>query len=228
MNTAFTSQRDQHLHETNPPIIGANPHLEAATPSLATPAKAILNNPPPTIPQLEVQAKVVPANNTTIPATIPLPKPNRRTANRKSSSVGPMKKIHWTRRRKVSPPASPIAKPAAPIAKATPSKLPRLMQGPGSVLSYHTATDKIYPEYERQGGEDTWFVNTFIAGLSAEKDKKALIAVLMELHVSVRMKDGGVEIRCWWDDVEEGMVKAGLIPEKETDDNGPSAKKRKN
>ena len=222
--TAFTLQRDQHFHEINSPMIGVDPHLEtaASTSKLATSLNAILGNASKTTLQPEAQAKVVSATDAELPAPTPLPKPNRRAANRKSSTTH--SKTYQTRRNK----AANVAPPAPPIAKPTPSKLPRLMQGPGSVLSYYIATDKKYPEYDRQGGEGVWFVNTFIAGLSAEADKKALIAVLKNLHPSMTIKGRMVEIRCWWEDVEDGLVKAGLIPEQEKDDIGPSAKRRKN
>jgi hypothetical protein len=222
--------RGQYPDKANHPVNGVAPQSKAAPASKpATSANAMpvnaLKTPRPAAPTKDTapQAKATPMNNATSPVN-PTPtnthKPARRPANRKPSASAPPK-THTTRSKKganVSP----------PVAKSASSKPSRLMQGPGSVSSYYTATEKAHsklPNMNSQG--EIEFVSAFIAGLSSEKHKNALIAEMEQLHPFRTKKDGKIQLLCQWEDVEEGLVNAGLIPEKGKEVDGPSTKKRK-
>jgi len=71
------------------------------------------------------------------------------------------------------------------------------------------------------------FVSAFIAGISSEKHKHALLAEMEQLHPFRTKKDGKIQLLCQWEDVEEGLVNAGLIPEKGKEVGGLSTKKRR-
>lgn len=102
------------------------------------------------------------------------------------------------------------------------------MQGPGSLSSYYTSTGKTHSELKLSGNspDETEFVNAFIAGVSSEKQKSALIAQLKQDHTFRTKKGGKDHIMCQWEDIEEGLVKAGLLPAPEKADGGPSKKRR--
>lgn len=177
------------------------------------------------LPTKEV-VQPIPAINTASPAHLTsqsTKKAARKPAHRKSSkaaAAAPKLRVPGTRGRKTPP------KPTAP-SNTAPSKFRYLEQGPGGILNYYNEACKIHSglgDLNSQGEID--FVDAFIAGISSPIERDDLSSQLEQLHPSRTKKDGNIQLMCRWENVEEAMVFAGFMPDKEHEEDR-SSKKRK-
>jgi hypothetical protein len=55
------------------------------------------------------------------------------------------------------------------------------------------------------------FISAFIKGITDSKISNKLITELQQLHPSRIRKDGWVEVLCDWEDIPEGLRRAGML-----------------
>jgi len=54
------------------------------------------------------------------------------------------------------------------------------------------------------------FITAFIYGLATKKNTEKVIQAMQAIHPSKNRLEGGVEIRCEWEDIPTGFKRAGL------------------
>lgn len=109
-----------------------------------------------------------------------------------------------------TPVEPPLARPAAP-------KLPRLSQGTGHIKTYYNNANDVFKTLNMSDPKmEIDFISAFIKGIADSKIGNKLLTELQQLHPSRSRKDGRIEVLCDWDDVPEGLRRAGLLsPSKE-------------
>jgi len=109
-----------------------------------------------------------------------------------------------------TPVEPPLARPAAP-------KLPRLSQGTGHIKTYYNNANDVFKTLNMSDPQtEIDFISAFIKGIADSKIGNKLLTELQQRHPSRSRKDGRIEVLCEWDDVPEGLRKAGLLsPSKE-------------
>ena len=97
-------------------------------------------------------------------------------------------------------------------------KVPRLAQGTNHIKTYYNNANEVFKGLDVNDAQlEVDFVSAFISGITDPKIKSRLISELQQLHPSRNRKDGRIEVLCEWDDIPEGLRKAGLLsPAKET------------
>ena len=114
---------------------------------------------------------------------------------------------------------SPTGTPAErPLARPEASKIPRLAQGTKHIKNYYNNANEVFKGLDLNGAQlDVDFVSAFISGIADSKISSRLISELQRAHPSRNKKDGRIEVLCDWDDIPEGLRKAGLLsPVKES------------
>jgi hypothetical protein len=106
----------------------------------------------------------------------------------------------------------------SPPARHEASSIPRLSQGTNHVKTYYNNANEVFKRLNMNEAQlEVDFVSAFISGITDGKIKNMLIAELQKLHPSRNRKDGRIEVLCDWDDIPEGLRKAGLLsPAKES------------
>jgi hypothetical protein len=106
----------------------------------------------------------------------------------------------------------------SPPARHEASSIPRLSQGTNHVKTYYNNANEVFKGLNMNEAQlEVDFVSAFISGITDGKIKNMLIAELQKLHPSRNRKDGRIEVLCDWDDIPEGLRKAGLLsPAKES------------
>jgi hypothetical protein len=113
---------------------------------------------------------------------------------------------------------SPTETPTVPpLARLEASKIPRLAQGTNHIKNYYNNANEVFKELNLTGAQlEVDFVSAFISGITDSKTSSRLISELQRAHPSRNRKDGRIEVLCDWDDISEGLRKAGLLsPAKE-------------
>jgi hypothetical protein len=120
-----------------------------------------------------------------------------------------------------TPTETPV-KPLLPIPAAP--KLPRLSQGTNHIKTYYNNANDVFKTLDMNDPQmEIDFISSFIKGIADPKTGNKLLTELQQLHPSRSRKDGSIEVLCDWDDVPEGLRRAGLLsPSKE-----PSRRKPK-
>jgi len=109
-----------------------------------------------------------------------------------------------------TPVETPLARTAAP-------NLPRLSQGTGHIKTYYNNANDVFKTLNMSDPQmEIDFISAFIKGMADSKIGNKLLTELQQLHPSRSRKDGRIEVLCDWDDVPEGLRRAGLLsPSKE-------------
>lgn len=105
----------------------------------------------------------------------------------------------------------------SPQARPDALSIPRLSQGMSHIKNYYNNANEAFKQLNvNEAQMEVDFVSAFISGITDSKIKNRLIAELQQLHPSRNRKDGRIEVLCDWDDIPEGLRKAGLLsPAKE-------------
>jgi hypothetical protein len=99
-----------------------------------------------------------------------------------------------------------------PLARPEASKIPRLVQGTNHIKTYYHTANEVFKGLNMNDGQtEVDFVAAFISGITDSKIGNRLVIELQRLHPCRNRKDGRVEVLCDWDDVTEGLRKAGLL-----------------
>lgn len=103
------------------------------------------------------------------------------------------------------------------LARSEASRIPRLVQGKDDIKTYYNAANEIFKRLNINHAEMEFaFVSAFISGMTETKMSNKVTTELQQLHPSRNRKDGRIEVLCDWDDVREGLRKAGVCsPAKE-------------
>ncbi|KAE9381500.1 hypothetical protein N431DRAFT_425071 [Stipitochalara longipes BDJ] len=106
----------------------------------------------------------------------------------------------------------------SPHARLQISNITRLSQGTNHIKTYYNESNDVFKGLSmNEAQQEVDFVSAFISGITDPKIKNRLIAELQQLHPSRNRKDGRIEVLCDWDDIPDGLKKAGLLsPAKET------------
>jgi hypothetical protein len=85
------------------------------------------------------------------------------------------------------------------------------------VKSYYNNANEVFKSLNMTEPQmEVDFISAFIKGITDSKISNKLITELQQLHPSRNRKDGTVEVLCDWEDIPEGLRKAGLLsPAKE-------------
>jgi len=97
------------------------------------------------------------------------------------------------------------------------ANIPRLAQGVKNVKTYYNDSNEVFKSLNINETQlEVDFVSAFIGGFTSQNMKNKLTAELQQLHPSRKTKDGRIEVLCDWEDIPEGLRKAGLLsPAKE-------------
>jgi hypothetical protein len=94
-------------------------------------------------------------------------------------------------------------------------RLPKLTQGTRHIKTYYATACATFEGVDITGAQtEIDYISAFIKGLREEKHQSKLTEALQQFHPS-RVRDGRIEILCEWEDMREGLIKAGLLGSKE-------------
>jgi hypothetical protein len=91
-------------------------------------------------------------------------------------------------------------------------KVLRLAQGTNHIKTYYNNANEVFKGLDVNDAQlEVDFVSAFISGITDPKISNRLVSELQRAHPSRNKKDGRIEVLCDWDDVPEGLRKAGLL-----------------
>jgi hypothetical protein len=112
-------------------------------------------------------------------------------------------------------PSEPTISPVA--SEPERGRLPKLTQGTSHIKTYYATACDTFEGVDITGAQtEIDYISAFIKGLREDKHQAKLTEALQQFHPS-RVRDGRIEILCEWEDMREGLVKAGLLGAKEKD-----------
>jgi len=120
-------------------------------------------------------------------------------------------------------PSEPTISPVASDLEQ--GRLQKLTQGTSHIKNYYATACATFEGVDITGPQtEIDYISAFIKGLREDKHQSKLTEALQQFHSS-RVRDGRIEILCEWDDMREGLVKAGLLGSKEKDKSVASKRK---
>jgi hypothetical protein len=91
-------------------------------------------------------------------------------------------------------------------------KVLRLAQGTNHIKTFYNNANEVFKGLDVNDAQlEVDFVSAFISGITDPKISNRLVSELQRAHPSRNKKDGRIEVLCDWDDVPEGLRKAGLL-----------------
>jgi cell wall-associated NlpC family hydrolase len=120
-------------------------------------------------------------------------------------------------------PSEPTFSPVA--SEPERGRLPKLTQGTSHIKTYYATACATFEGVDITGAQtEIDYISAFIKGLREDKHQSKLTEALQQFHPS-RVRDGRIEILCEWEDMREGLIKAGLLGSKEKDKSVAGKKK---